>query len=340
MGEVVELTVAAPDAGCRLDAWVGSVAGVPSRSAAARLIEGGAVRVNGAEAASKRYAVRAGDVIAIELPEPGEAGPVLGEPIPLDIRFEDDHLIVLSKQRGLVCHPAHGHDSGTLANALVHHCGIEHLGTVQGEDRPGIVHRLDRDTSGLMLAAKDDDTQRALQNLIRTRTLDRRYIALVHGGIAMDGGTISTGIARSPRDRQKMAVSDDPAARQAITTFRVLERFEARRGDEGYTLVECHLFTGRTHQIRVHMRHIGHPLVGDPLYGKGPAHMNLDLTRQFLHSWHVSFEHPVTGERVSCADELPWDLAAALDEIADRSEGRTEAGEGIVPRLGLLEPCG
>lgn len=338
MGESRELAVAPDEAGMRLDAWVGAVEGVPSRSAAARLIEEGAVRVNGAEPDSKRYAVRAGDAIAVALPEPVETGPVLGEPIPLDIRFEDAYLIVLSKQRGLVCHPAHGHDSGTLANALVHHCGIEHLGTVQGEDRPGIVHRLDRDTSGLMLAAKDDNTQRALQNLIRTRTLDRRYITLVHGGIAMDEGTISTGIARSPRDRQKMAVSDDPAARQAITTFRVLERFEARRGDEGYTLVECHLFTGRTHQIRVHLRHIGHPLVGDPLYGKGPAHMNLDLTRQFLHSWHVSFAHPVTGEEIVCADELPWDLAAALDEIADRSEGRTEAGEEIVPRLGLLEP--
>ncbi|WP_425429828.1 RluA family pseudouridine synthase [Collinsella vaginalis] len=302
------------------------------------LATAGVTRANALTGAGRRLtASRAGDVIAVELPEPAAAGPVIGEPIPLDIRFEDEYLIVLSKQRGLVCHPAHGHDSGTLANALVCHCGIDHLGTVQGEDRPGIVHRLDRDTSGLMLAAKDDDTQRALQNLIRTRTLDRRYIALVHGGIAMGEGTISTGIGRSPRDRQKMAVTDDPAARQAITTFRVLERFEARRGDEGYTLVECHLFTGRTHQIRVHMRHIGHPLVGDPLYGKGSDHMNLDLTRQFLHSWHVSFTHPVTGEEVTCADTLPWDLAAALDEIADRSEGRTEAGEEIIPQLGLLE---
>ena len=170
-----------------------------------------------------------------------------------------------------MCHPAHGHESGTLANALVYHCGIDHLGTVQGEDRPGIVHRLDRDTSGLMLAAKDDDTQRALQNLIRTRTLDRRYITLVHGHIAMDEGTINTGIARSTRDRVKMAVSDDPFARQAITTFKVLERFDSMRFDDGYTLVECHLFTGRTHQIRVHMRHINHACVGDPLYGKCDA---------------------------------------------------------------------
>lgn len=333
----VHYLVQAEDAGVRIDAYLGARDGMPSRSACAKLIEAGAVTLNGEACPSKKYIVREADRISVELPEEREPGEVFGEPIPLDIRFEDEHLIVLSKQRGLVCHPAHGHDSGTLANALVYHCGIEHLGTVQGEDRPGIVHRLDRDTSGLMLAAKDDDTQRELQNLIRTRTLDRRYITLVHGHIAMDEGTINTGIARSTRDRVKMAVSDDPFARQAITTFKVLERFEASRWDEGYTLVECHLYTGRTHQIRVHMRHIHHPLVGDPLYGKGDARMNLDLDRQFLHSWSVAFDHPVTGERIECKDELPWDLAAALDDLHERSLGRTEAGDLIVPRLGLLE---
>ena len=184
-----------------------------------------------------------------------------------------------------------------------------------------------------MLAAKDDDTQRALQDLIRLRTLDRRYVALCHGYIAMDSGTINTGIARSTRDRVKMAVSDDPVARQAITTFKVLERFEAERGDEGYTLVECHLYTGRTHQIRVHMRHINHALAGDPLYGKGSERANLGLTRQFLHSWRVKFTHPVTGRDIELHDELPWDLAAAYDEIADRSMGRTEAGDEIIPLI-------
>ena len=269
MAQDMHYLVDQQDSGVRIDAYLGARDGLPSRSACSRLIEAGAVTLNGDTCTSKKYAVQPGDRISVELPEEREPGEVVGESIPLDIRFEDEHLIVLSKQRGLVCHPAHGHDSGTLANALVHHCGIEHLGTVQGEDRPGIVHRLDRDTSGLMLAAKDDDTQRELQNLIRTRTLDRRYITLVHGQIAMDEGTINTGIARSTRDRVKMAVSDDPFARQAITTFRVLERFESSRFDEGYTLVECHLYTGRTHQIRVHMRHIHHPLVGDPLYGEG-----------------------------------------------------------------------
>ena len=336
MGADLHILVDAADAGTRLDAFLGSREGCPTRSACARLIEAGGVAINGETCLTKKQPVAAGDRISVELPDVADPGVVLGEPIPLDIRYEDDYLIVLSKQRGLVCHPAHGHESGTLANALVYHCGADHLGLVQGEDRPGIVHRLDRDTSGLMVAAKDDDTQRALQNLIRTRTLDRRYITLVHGEVTQDQGTISTGIARSTRDRQKMAVSDDPFARQAITTFRVLERFEPARGDEGYTLLECHLYTGRTHQIRVHMRHINHPCVGDPLYGRGNDRADLGLTRQFLHSWRIAFEHPVTGEDVRCQDELPWDLAAALDEIADRSLGRTEAGDEIVPQLGLL----
>lgn len=333
----IHILVSDAQAGKRLDALLGSLDGCPSRSACAHLIEAGAVALNGETCLSKKQIVSVGDRISIELPEEEEPGVVVPQNIPLDIRYEDDYLIVLSKQRGLVCHPAHGHASGTLANALVYHCGTDHLGTLQGEDRPGIVHRLDRDTSGLMLAAKDDDTQRALQDLIRLRTLDRRYITLVHGYVAHDEGTINTGIARSTRDRVKMAVSDDPFARQAITTFRVLERFDASRGDDGYTLLECHLYTGRTHQIRVHMRHINHPCVGDPLYGRGNERADRGLTRQFLHSWRVRFDHPVTGETIECRDELPWDLSAVLEELAPASLGRTEAGDEIVPQLGLWE---
>lgn len=333
----IHILVSDAQAGKRLDALLGSLDGCPSRSACAHLIEAGAVALNGETCLSKKQIVSVGDRISIELPEEEEPGVVVPQNIPLDIRYEDDYLIVLSKQRGLVCHPAHGHASGTLANALVYHCGADHLGTLQGEDRPGIVHRLDRDTSGLMLAAKDDDTQRALQDLIRLRTLDRRYITLVHGYVAHDEGTINTGIARSTRDRVKMAVSDDPFARQAITTFRVLERFDASRGDDGYTLLECHLYTGRTHQIRVHMRHINHPCVGDPLYGRGNERADRGLTRQFLHSWRVRFDHPVTGETIECRDELPWDLSAVLEELAPVSLGRTGAGNEIVPQLGLWE---
>ena len=267
---------------------------------------------------SKKYAVQAGDRISVDLPEPHDPTDVIPEAIPLDIRYEDDYLIVLSKQRGLVCHPAHGHESGTLANALVYHCGIDHLGTVQGEDdRLGIVHRLDRDTSGLMLAAKDDDTQRALQNLIRTRTLDRRYITLVHGHIAMDEGTINTGIARSTRDRVKMAVSDDPFARQAITTFKVLERFDSTRFDDGYTLVECKLETGRTHQIRVHMAYRGHPILGDMVYGHKKPELGQDS--QCLHAKELRFVHPRTGQLVTVCCELPDYFIALLEKLRARA---------------------
>ena len=322
--------------GMRLDAFLAAGEGMPSRSACARLIEDGAVTINQTVATSKSERVLLGDRVQVMLPEvEAEPGALRPNPdIPLDIRYEDDYLIVLSTQAGLVCHPSPGHVDDTLANALVAHCGPDHLGMLQGEDRPGIVHRLDMDTTGLMLAAKDDDTQRALQDLIRLRTLDRRYITLVHGYVAADEGTITTGIARSKRDRLRMSVSDDPLAREAITTFRVLERFEAGRADEGFTLVECHLYTGRTHQIRVHMRHINHACVGDPLYGRGTERANHGLRRQFLHSWRVSFDHPVTGELIACKDTLPDDLLSILDELAPLSMGRTEAGERICPELG------
>ena len=325
-----------PDAdGQRLDAFLARVEGMPSRSACAKLIEAGAVTINSTLATSKSEAVCLGDRIEATVPEAeAEGGPLAPNPeIDLDIRFEDDHLIVLSKQAGLVCHPSPGHVDDTLANALVAHCGYGHLGMLQGEDRPGIVHRLDMDTSGLMVAAKDDEVQKALQDLIRLRVLDRRYITLVHGYVAPDEGTITTGIARSTRDRLKMAVSDDPMAREAITTFRVLERFEAGVRDDGYALLECHLYTGRTHQIRVHMRHMGHHVVGDQLYGRGDARQNLGLGRQFLHSWHVSFDHPRTGEPIELADALPEDLADVLRGLAGRSQGRTAVGEAIIPQL-------
>lgn len=322
--------------GMRLDAFLATGEGMPSRSACARLIEDGAVTINETPATSKSEKVLLGDRVRALVEEPdAPVGPLRPNPeIPLDIRFEDDHLIVLSKQLGLVCHPSPGHVDDTLANALVAHCGYEHLGMLQGEERPGIVHRLDMDTTGLMVAAKDDATQKALQDLIRMRVLDRRYVTLVHGYVAHDEGTIETGIARSTRDRIRMAVSDAPGAREAITTFRVLERFEAGRCDEGYTLMECHLYTGRTHQIRVHMRHIGHPLVGDQLYGRGDERVNRGLSRQFLHSWRIRFDHPVSGETIELADRLPDDLLYVLESLKETSMGRTAAGKEICPQLG------
>ena len=332
-----ELLVDPERDGMRLDAFLAQGDGMPSRSACARLVEEGAVTINSTSATSKSERVMLGDRVQVMLPEPEETTGVLrsNPEIELDVRFEDDYLIVLSKQAGLVCHPSPGHVDDTLANALVAHCGYARLGMLQGEDRPGIVHRLDMDTSGLMLAAKDDATQQALQDLIRLRTLDRRYVTLVHGYLAADEGTITTGIARSKRDRLRMAVSDDPLAREAITTFRVLERFEAGRFDEGFSLVECHLYTGRTHQIRVHMRHVNHACVGDQLYGRGDDRANHGLRRQFLHSWRLRFDHPVTGERIERRDALPEDLLSILREIGPLSMGRTEAGERICPQLGL-----
>lgn len=323
--------------GERLDSFLASQDNMPSRSACAKLIESGAVTINSTHADSKSEKVCLGDRIQAEVEEPEEVGgPLAPNPyIPLDILFEDEYLIVLSKQAGLVCHPAPGHVDDTLANALVAHCGYGHLGMLQGEERPGIVHRLDRDTSGLMVAAKDDRTQKALQDLIRLRVLDRRYVVLVHGYVAPDDGTIVTGIARSTKDRLRMAVSDDPGAREAITTFKTLERFEAGRRDEGYSLLECHLYTGRTHQIRVHMRHIGHPVVGDPLYGKGSLLQNKGLTRQFLHSWHIRFDHPCTGETIELADRLPDDLVNVLESLQGTSMGQTERGREVCPELGL-----
>ncbi|OUP39615.1 RluA family pseudouridine synthase [Olsenella sp. An188] len=334
---IVNLLVGPESDGMRLDAFLASAPDMPSRSACARLVEEGAVTINETPATSKSERVLLGDrVRALVGEEQPQGGPLAPNPyIDLDVRFEDEHLIVLSKQAGLVCHPSPGHVDDTLANALVAHCGYAHLGMLQGEERPGIVHRLDMDTTGLMVAAKDDATQKALQDLIRLRVLDRRYVALVHGYVAHDEGTIETGIARSTRDRIRMAVSDSPGAREAITTFRVLERFEAGRRDDGYTLVECHLYTGRTHQIRVHMRHVGHPLVGDQLYGRGDERQNLGLSRQFLHSWHIRFDHPATGETIELADRLPEDLLDVLESLKESSMGRTAVGERICPGLGV-----
>lgn len=326
--------------GLRLDAFMVQASDFASRSACVKLIEAGSVTINGTLATNKSERVMLGDRICVSYEAPTPAYDLaqsgLLRPntyIPLDIRFEDQYLLVLSKQIGLVCHPSPGHVDDTLANALVAHCGYGHLGLLQGEDRPGIVHRLDMDTSGLMMAAKDDATQKALQDLIRLRTLDRRYITLVQGCVSQDEGTIQTGIARSTRNRLTMTVSDTPGAREAITTYRCLERFEATPKDEGYSLLECHLYTGRTHQIRVHMRHIGHQLVGDPLYGSRVVSRNLGLTRQFLHSWRIAFTHPVLGELVQIRDCLPADLLACLQSIQSRSLGRTAAGDEIIPQI-------
>jgi 23S rRNA pseudouridine1911/1915/1917 synthase len=320
-------TVRGDEVGSRIDVLIAEVDLVASRALAQKLIERNCVRVNG-QTVNKRYKVRSGDRITVEFP-PMQPSDLVPEDVELDVRFEDDDMIVLSKPAGMVVHPAHGHWSGTLVHALLAHS--DDLGTLAGDERPGIVHRLDKDTSGLMMVAKNDDAQRALSSGIQQRLVDRRYVTLVHGRIVPDTGLIDAPIGRNPKDRQKQWVSDAAGSRHAVTSFRVLERFEAGATDDGYTLVECKLQTGRTHQIRVHLAYIQHAVVGDPLYGRRRLKDDLGLTRQFLHSYSLQFDHPRTGDSVSLIDPLAADLAVALRSIADRSEGRTPAGDEIVP---------
>lgn len=332
-------TITPDEAGMRLDAALAQAGCYPSRSAAAKHIEAGTVFVNGTMP-QKRTIVESGDTVVYEEHVEDEIVALFGQEIPLDIRYEDDKLIVISKQRGLICHPSHNHADQTLVNALIHRYGHQNLAHVQGDDRPGIVHRLDGDTSGLMICAKDDEAGDAMQFAIRMKNVDRRYITLVHGLIAPETGEIDAPIARNHKTGSTMRVSGDASAREALTSFRVLERFDAGNRDDGYTLVECKLFTGRTHQIRVHMQYIHHCIVGDPLYGSHTIHAQLKLDRQFLHSYRLGFEHPSTGEYLQFTDYLPGDLEAALGRLSGRSIGRTPAGDEVMASLTSAKATG
>ncbi|MDO4182788.1 MAG: RluA family pseudouridine synthase [Coriobacteriia bacterium] len=326
------------DLGKRLDVALADAGLYPTRSAAGKAIEDGLVLVNG-QTPAKKQQLRVGDTVIYQQPT-AQRGIMEPQDIPLDIRFEDDHLLVLSKQVGLVCHPAEDHYDGTLVNALLHHCGADHLCSVQGEDddRLGIVHRLDRDTSGLMLAAKTDEAGFALMDAIRLRNVDRHYLALVHGNIAGETGMIDAPLTRHPKDRLRMAVKDVPQARDAITTFTVLARYAAGAKDDGFTLIDCKLFTGRTHQIRAHLEYTRHPLVGEPVYttyGPKAREAQLGLNRQFLHSYRLGFEHPATGERMDFLDNPPADLQAALTALAPRETEVTPTGQEIFAALAI-----
>ncbi len=314
------------ESGMRLDTLLATMPEFSSRSQAAKAAENGCVYVNG-EVAAKKYCVEQGDVIEYTVDDsPANALDLSAYTINLDVRYEDEGMLVICKPVGLVCHPSPGHNADTLVNALIARCGKDNLANLQGDDRLGIVHRLDMDTSGLMLAAKRQDYGLILQDGIRTRNIDRRYMCLVHGYIAKDTGYIDAPIARHPKVRLKMAVRDCQSARSAVTTFSVLERFEAGRYDDGFTLIECKLFSGRTHQIRVHMNYIGHCVVGDQMYGKGNANANMELERQFLHSYRLNLEHPITAQEMNFADNLPQDLQHVLSELQPRSLGKTEYG--------------
>ena len=286
------LTATLEDAGKRLDAFVAERADGLSRSAAARLIAQSSVTVNG-KAADKNDRLAAGDTVEVIIPEAAEAA-VTAQDIPLDVVYEDEDVIVVNKPVGMVVHPAPGHADGTLVNALLHHCG-DSLSGVGGEKRPGIVHRIDRDTSGLIIAAKNDAAHLALSAQLADHTLARTYECIVTGTLREDSGTVDAPIARHPRDRKKMAVV--MGGKRAVTHWEVLGRYR------GATHVRCRLETGRTHQIRVHMASIGHPLLGDTVYGNHKPVPG--LAGQCLHAVGLAFIHPRTGEHVSLSCPLP-----------------------------------
>ena len=301
-----ELTAATEHAGVRLDAFL-SADGALTRSQAARLIAEGRVRVNGKPAA-KSARLSGGETVTVDVPQLRETT-LPPQDIPLDVVYEDDDVIVVNKPTGLVVHPAPGHPDGTLVNALLHHCG-DSLSGIGGEKRPGIVHRIDRDTSGLIIAAKNDAAHLALSAQLKDHSLSRTYECLVTGNMKQDSGTVDAPIGRSSADRKKMAVV--PTGRRAVTHWEVVARYP------GVTHLRCRLETGRTHQIRVHMAYIGHPILGDTVYGaKKPVP---GLTGQCLHAVGLRFIHPRTGEPVELHCPLPPEFTAMLQKLQNKSQ--------------------
>lgn len=284
----------------RLDVAVSAMADC-SRSQAAKWIEAGQCAVNGVARAKTSFKVQAGDLVEITVPDPVELT-VEKEDIPLDILYEDEDVAVVVKPWGMVVHPAPGNESGTLVNALLY--AMEDLSGIGGVKRPGIVHRLDKDTSGLLMIAKNDLAHESLSRQLKERTMDKRYLALVDGNLKEEAGLVAEPIARSKKDRKKMAV--DPEGREAFTEWKVLERLK------NGALLEVHILTGRTHQIRVHMQYIHHPVAGDPIYG---AKNGIKASRLMLHAWKLSFDHPRTGERLSFVAEPPQEYMKILDRV-------------------------
>ncbi len=300
--ETIRLTVTSEEAGQRADSLLARRLEGLTRSAAARLLEEGRVTDRGRPAA-KNLRVQPGQVLEVQLPEPEEpeARP---QNIPLDVVYEDRDVIVVNKPTGMVVHPAPGHPDGTLVNALLYHCG-ESLSGIGGQKRPGIVHRIDRDTSGLIIAAKNDAAHAALSAQLSDHTLSRTYECLVSGNMKQDSGTVDAPIGRSSADRKKMAVV--PGGRRAVTHWEVVARYP------GVTHLRCRLETGRTHQIRVHLAYIGHPILGDTVYGaKKPVP---GLAGQCLHATGLRFLHPRTGEPVELHCPLPEEFTRMLEKL-------------------------
>ena len=289
----IRLTPLEEDTGTRLDSFLSRRVEGLTRSAAARLLAEGCVTCDGA-VPGKSYRIAGGEELCVILPE-AEEPEAVPQDIPLDVVYEDEDVIVVNKPVGMVVHPAPGHPDGTLVNALLHHCG-DSLSGIGGEKRPGIVHRIDRDTSGLIIAAKNDRAHLSLAAQLQDHSLYREYEAVCVGGLREDGGTVDAPIGRHPTDRKRMAVTQKNA-RRAVTHWSVIARYN------GYTHIRCELETGRTHQIRVHMAHIGHPLLGDLVYGhKRPEK---GLSGQCLHARALRFVHPRTGELVTFTCPLP-----------------------------------
>jgi 23S rRNA pseudouridine1911/1915/1917 synthase len=308
MSRVVSVEVPAGAAGSRADRFVADAAGL-SRAFVQRLIAEGRLTADGRPLRA-RDPVTPGAVLRIEIPDPRPDPVNLPEDIPLRVVYEDADILIVDKPAGLVTHPAPGHPTGTLVNALLalEAADGRGLGTVAGVERAGIVHRLDRDTSGLLMVARNDTAQRSLQAQLKARRVHKRYLALVAGSVTAQLGRIEAPIGRDPRHRQRMAVVAD--GKPAITGYRVRERFRA------WTLLELDLVTGRTHQIRVHCASIGHPVAGDPVYASGPARRGPDgLERLFLHAWRLELLSPTSGALVRAEAPLPPELEAVLDAL-------------------------
>ena len=306
MNKMESVVFSAEEKGQRLDVFVVERCPELSRSHVQKLIEQGAVLVDG-QLRKANFKLRGTESVQIAVPE-AEPISVAPEDIPLDILYEDKDIIVVNKARGMVVHPASGVNSGTLVNALLYHC--QDLSGINGEIRPGIVHRLDKDTSGVMVCAKNDTAHLDLAEQIRTKAAHRTYLAVVHGNIKEEAGIIKGDIGRHPTDRKKMAIVRENG-KPAVTHFKVLERF----GE--YTLVECRLETGRTHQIRVHMASIGHPLVNDPKYGPKKS-SPFAINGQALHSLQLTLTHPVTKEEMTFTAPLPTDMEKILTGLRNK----------------------
>lgn len=293
----------------RLDRYLADQVTDLSRSRLQKLIEQGHVQVNGEVCTSKKLEVKLGDRIQINIPaaQPLE---LQAENIPLDILYEDDSLLILNKPAGLVVHPSAGHEAGTMVNALLAHCPT--LPGINGVQRPGIVHRLDKDTTGAIAVAKTEQAFHHLQEQFRTKTARRDYLAIVYGAPPQESGTIDQPIGRHPVERQKMAVVPEAKGRRAITHWHVKERLG------NYTLMEFELETGRTHQIRVHSAFMGHPIVGDQVYSSGRKSVNVNLPGQALHAWRLRLKHPLTEEWVVAIAPLPTTLTKLLEVLKRR----------------------